>query len=201
MSDNANPPAGDQTNAGGTGKNDNDNQKPNNVEALARKNAELLAEKKKISERLKAFEDAEAKRAEDDAKKRGDYEALLKSKEEEAAKAREESSRLKAQMTDAKKLGAVVDAAGQAIDRKWLSMIDVDSVLINPDTGEIDQMSVTKTVEDFKKTWPEAFIKPGRSLPNEAPNGGLQMIAESAWLKLPRKEMDKFKRTQIDWGK
>lgn len=159
----------------------------------------LLDEKKKIQARLEEFEAAKKQQEELDAKKRGDFEAILKAREEELQKERERRSQLEASFVRAEKIDAVIDALGGTIDPKWIRLIDVSKVVINPDTGEVDKMTVANVAESLKKEWPEMFRVPSK-LPSEAPQGlqgGAGKISRKEWSKLSSKEMLKWSPDQI----
>jgi hypothetical protein len=94
-------------------------------------------------------------------------------------------------------LNAVIDALGGNVDQKWLRLIDTDEVVVNPETGEVDPMTVARAAESLKKQWPEMLRKTA-ALPNAAPAGnGGGMISRADWLKLSSKEMMKYKPDQI----
>lgn len=194
MSDNQNAPAGQDTGASGTGSNDSQSNAPNDVQAILKKQAELMAELKSSKARLKEFQDRDKLREEEDAKKRGDFEQLVKTRDEEIQKLQGELSTHKSRMESATKLAAVIKTAGTDIEDKWFSIIDLSQVVIDPNTGEVDQMSVTKTVETLRKSWPEMFKQPNPpTLPPGAPRGNMGgKIAFADWKKLPAKEMKKY---------
>jgi hypothetical protein len=164
----------------------------------------LLDEKKRVQSELEVLRQKDKEREEADAKKRGDYETLLQLKEAELAKAREEAEKerlnragLEEAVKSAQKQVAVIDALGGQIDPKWHRFIDVDKVIINPETGKIDPLSVAKYAEELKRDWPE-MLKKTSVLPAGAPQGGSQsFIKRDDWLKLSSKEMRKWKFDQI----
>lgn len=159
----------------------------------------LLDEKKKLQEKYEALASKDKVREEDDAKKRGDFDAILKSREEELKSTRDELTSIRETIKNAQKLTAVLSTAGSPIESKWHGLIDTSKILINPDSGEVDQMSVTKVVEDLRKSWPEMFKNPNApKLPADAPLGNSAgKINRSEWLNLPEKEMRKWKMEQI----
>lgn len=169
------------------------------------KHQKLLDEKKKekaradaLAARLKEYEDKEKLKEEEDAKKRGDFETILKSREEEIAKLKSEVTSYRDTITYSQKMNAVLDAVGTKVEDKWLKLIDADKVVINPSTGEIDQASVNKLVENLKKDWPEMIRMKHGALPSDAPKGNdAGSIKRSEWEKLPTKEMRKYRPDQV----
>ena len=169
---------------------------------------ELLDEKKKVQARerelaakLSEYEKAQKDKEEELARKRGDFDTILKTREERIKELEADAEANKRHKQDVKKLSAFLKSAGD-VEEKWMGLIQIGDIAVNPDTGEVDQMSVSKAVDSFKKTWPEAFKKPGVRIPTEAPNGAPDMITESAWKKLASnpKEMNKYRYGQIIWG-
>ena len=159
----------------------------------------LLDEKKKVQAKLDELLAKDKEREEADARKRGDYEALLKTREDELQKEREKRQTLESTFERGQKLNAVVEALGGNLEPKWYKLIDVSKVPINPDTGEVDQMSVANLVDALKKEWPE-MVKTTNSLPSAAPKGlpnGSGAISRSEWLKLPYAKMREYKPNQI----
>lgn len=157
----------------------------------------LLDEKKKTQAKLEELLAKDKEREEADAKKRGDYEALLKSRDEELKSERDKRLGLEATLTTGQKLNAVIDALGGQVDPRWYKMIDVSGVVVNPDTGEVDTLTVAKVAESLKREWPEMVRGQGR-LPAEAPQGsGAGTIAYEEWKKLPLADMKKWKQNQI----
>lgn len=163
----------------------------------------LLDEKKKLQAQLEALASKEREREESEARKRGDYEALLKAREEELAKERAARQELDQRITHGMKLNMVIEALGGQVDQKWYKLIDTDEVAVNPDSGEIDKMTVARVAESLKKQWPE-MIQRNAKLPATAPqglNGGPGKITESEWKSLKNSaEMNKWRRDQIVWG-
>jgi threonine dehydrogenase-like Zn-dependent dehydrogenase len=157
----------------------------------------LLDEKKKVQAQLDQLLREKTEREEADARKRGDFEALLKAREEELAKERTARQELSERITTGRKLNAVIEALGGNIDQKWLRLIDTDEVAVNPETGEVDAMTVARAAESLKKQWPE-MIRKTVTLPASAPVGNQGgTISRADWLKLSSKDMLKYKPDQI----
>jgi len=163
----------------------------------------LLDEKKKLQAQLETFLAKEKEREETDARKRGDYEALLKAREEELARERAQRQELDERITRGMKLTSVIEALGGQVDQKWFKLIDTDEVAVNPETGEIDKMTVARVAESLKRQWPE-MVQRVTKFPSQAPqglNGGPGKITESEWKTLKNSaEMNKWRRDQIIWG-
>jgi len=160
----------------------------------------LLDEKKKIQAKLEAIE-AEKRQAEEaDLVRKGETQKLLDLAKKEAEELRSKLTQKEQREMQAKKMSAVIRGLGTSVDEKWYGVLGqhIDDVVLNPDTGEVEMMSVTSIVDELKKTWPEMLKKPAVGMPADAPkgdNGG--MIERSAWLKLSAKDMAKYRPEQI----
>lgn len=186
---------------------DGSNQTPEHVPYT--KFRDLLDEKKKeqsekraLADRIAEFEARDKSKEEELARKRGDFDKIIAGKDEELKAAKAELDAGRRRQQEITKLSAFLKTAGADVDQKWLSLVDTKSIILDPTSGEVDQMSVAQTVDNFKKNWPEAFKKPGATIPTAAPNGGTTpgKITESAWKKLPAADMKKYRYDQIEFG-
>jgi hypothetical protein len=158
----------------------------------AKRAREKLSETEKELEKLRA---ADKERQEADLKAKEDYKTLLANREAELAKEKTERMRLENEHRNARKLSAFLDSIEGKIDQKWWIHIDTDQIVLNPETGEIDQMSVTKAVDKFKADYGEIIQRPnGSRLPNDAPGGKSGKISYQEWINLPSKDMGKRKK-------
>lgn len=192
MSENTMPPV-EQPNP--SSENDG-NQEPKNVSYESHR--KLLDEKKKLDQRLREIE--EAKKAEHEAKlvEEGKLKEALELKEKELLDERNKRLSYEEQHREAKKLSAVIRGLGSDVNEKWYGVISqhTDSVVVNED-GSIDSKSVTQVAESLKKMWPEMIEKKPQGMPNGTPQGVLNKINRSEWLKLSSVEMKKWKPDQI----
>lgn len=159
----------------------------------------LLDEKKKLQARLAEIEAEKRTKEEEELARKGETQKLLELAKKEAEELRLKLTAKEQREVQAKKLSAVIRGMGANVDEKWFGVIGqhLDEVVYNPETGEVEQMSVTAIVEDLKKTWPEMTRKPAVGMPADAPKGGLGQIDRSEWLKLSAKEMQKYRPEQI----
>lgn len=159
----------------------------------------LLGEKKKLQEKYQSLEQRLAEIEENKLKEKEDYKGLYENTKEELGKLHIELSQKKEEEIASRKLSAFLEILPGQVDKKYWGHVDLDKILLDPETGEIDQMSVTKVAKTFEQTYPEIIIKNGSvNLPNQSPKGNQgQTITYSEWLKLPLKEMEKWPRGQI----
>lgn len=196
--------------SGGGGPNDPPvDPKPGDTVSYA-SYARLLDEKKAATaerDRLKA-EATERERA--DAEKSGDWQKLVqleREKNEALARERDELkgkvSTIETQHTQVRKLAAIVKASGGSVDSKWHDLLAdkfMPDVVVNPETGEIDQASVTKAVDKLRAQYPEVIQRrvPGTSNADPAAAAqGSSVIKRSEWRKLHSTQMKKWRPDQI----
>jgi len=157
----------------------------------------LLAEKKAAATKLAEYEarlaevDKQAKERElAELEKQKDYEKLKANLQDELKKRDSVIQQLDSERTTAKKLDAFFKALDGNLDRRYWSLIDIDQIVIDPASKAIDDMSVTKYLEGFRKEYPEIIAKPGRqTMPNEKANGtGKTVLTLDEWKALPLKE-------------
>lgn len=161
----------------------------------------VLDEKKRIQAELEQFRKEKSEREQKELEAKGEYQKMLENERAERAKAEAKLKQVEEQETGRRKLGAILSAVGGKIDSKFFGLVPIEDVAVDPDSGEIDAMSVTKAVEKLKATYPE-IIKGtgGPKLPGQQPgskSGQPEKIARSAWLRLSSAEMKKWKASQI----
>lgn len=162
----------------------------------------LLSQYKTAQLKLKEYEsqlnlkqEQERKLQEEKLTKDGEWQKLVALKEQEAASAKQEAERLKAaeaslkkNLFDAAKLQAVRERLpGQLIRPEYMNFIDVEQVVLNPETNEIDESSIDLVVNDFVKNH-AALLKTD---PLRLPNGNAKpatRLTHDEWLRLPAKE-------------
>ena len=167
----------------------------------------LLAEKKALADRYREQQETlskiEAERKEAEKKKleeQGNYKKLLEQERQEREKLANKLKQTEERETGRRKLASVIKSVGGEIDPKFYDLIDYDEVIVDPETGEVDKLSVTNVVEKIRATYPEIIrAKGGPGMSQAAPKGanGAATISYDEWRKLPVKEMDKWKSNQI----
>lgn len=141
----------------------------------------LLGEKKSWQQRAGDYEAraiaAEAKiKAEADAalESQGEYKTLLESERAESAKLRENIAGRDTEDKQARKLDAFLSAMDGTLKREYWGLVDLESVVVDPGTGEVDAGSVAKSIEVFRNKFPEVITpKHGKAgVPSNFPQGG-----------------------------
>lgn len=137
----------------------------------------VLGEKKRMQEQFtKAQEELEQMRAAqkqaEEAKlaENQEYKKLLELRTQELEKTNSELKSMRQSHTNAQKLDAFLSALGGKVDKKYWGLIDIDRVVTDPETGGVDEMSVTKLVEDFRAEHGRLIdTQQSKKLPNEYP--------------------------------
>lgn len=188
-----------------TSGNDGDNnKKPDGDWVSYDTHRKLLSEKKKAGDRIA---DLEKRLADIDAKAKEDEEKALQDKEEwkklhdlkvkELIDAQGKLKSWETRETESRKLSAFLDHLPGAISKDYWGLIPTEKIVINPDTGEIDQTSVTELVADFAKKHTRLIDKPGSGtdgLPKNSPKGGDANVSYDQWKNMSAADMRKNMR-------
>lgn len=133
--------------------------------------AEMLKTQQQELEELRNYkhqmEEAELAR-------KGEYEKLLSTRDERIQSLQSRLDEYERNRVESKKLGAFIDKLGGELSRdEYYSFVDFGAIQMNPETEEIDAISLEKEVETFRQKYHD-LIKPKRKpgLPNVAHVGG-----------------------------
>jgi hypothetical protein len=174
---------------------------PKGSEALERHKQRLLDETRKAKDRatkaetrLAELEAKEREREDQELEKQKNFEQLLKNQQAETAKEREKRLALEEQVVTAVKTNAFHKALGAKVDDKFKGLIDLKQINFDPETGQVDEMSVAKYVDDYRKQYPETIKMPGANgMPSNAPKGGPKG-------KIPHEEWVAMKESPEKWA-
>lgn len=195
-------PGGAQLAPSGTaGPTENDTSQTQSVSYETHR--KLLGEKKRAEEKQTELERqmgemrAEQKRqAEAKMLEEKNLQGLLDVRNKELEEERTRREVLEAQQRDQRKAAAFLGALTGQIDvAKYGPLINLEKIVIDPQSGEPDAASVTAAAREFEAAYPEIVQrKTGVTLPADASRGGNSKITYVEWLKLPVKEMLKRQR-------
>lgn len=184
-------PGGDAQNPGGNSEDQNETQ----PKAPAKDSVAYDTYKKAVDEakaakaKVAEFEKAQREANEAKLKADGEYKKLLEQREKELADERQKRTGIEQQISDARKRSALLDALTGEVPKTYWSLMDLDEIAVNPETGMPDEASVKSVAEKFEKQYPEVVKRaPKGKLPNDAPQGGGAKLSYASWLKLPVKE-------------
>jgi len=174
----------------------------------------ILNESKTWKEKAQTFqskeEEIEKKRQMDEEARlveQGQFKTLLEQREKELQALKDsleesvsETNSYKKSIDNLKKASAFERAIGGKLkkDAYW-NHVDFDSIVKNPETGEIDPASLKDTADSFLKEYKELVQFPnGGYMPNGTPAGSKGRLTHEQWKKLPLAERKKRMKDVVD---
>jgi len=156
----------------------------------------VLGEKKKRDEelaaakqRLEELERLQKEQEETKLKEKEDFKTLLQLREQELNESKQKLQTLETDINDGKKLNAFLKAINGTVDNHYLSLVDLDKIVIDPNTNMPDENSVMAFAKEFEQTYSKIIDRPsGQKLPNNAASFGNGSLTVEEWTKLPLKE-------------
>ena len=161
----------------------------------------VLSQEKNLRARL---EEANSKLAEQKAKEQaeeekrlseqGEYKKLLDLERKKREELEGKNAEYHRSILDAHKLNAFKEKLnGRVANPAYYDFVDLDNIVINPDTGDIDEVSVQSVVDKFVMEHSPLIKSDRPRLPNDAPKDSHNSTLDfEAWKKLPL--ADKKKR-------
>jgi hypothetical protein len=182
-----------------------DNKKDKSEESVSYQTyLKTLEQEKNAKERAKTVEQelnelkaSIAKKKEDELLEKGEVEKLLKLREEELQKERDqrektlqENKELESTLVNNYKLDAIMQKLpGKLKHKDYKAFIDIDSVLVDPDTGNIDDGSLSKVVSEFVESHSSLIDSSNfKDLPGDAPVGKMRKYTQTEWKSLSLKD-------------
>jgi len=159
--------SGDQPNeASGSG----DIAEPKQNTVAYETHRKLLGEKKKLQARLDEVEAQTKADREKVLAEQGEYKDLYNQSKEQVEALTGQLNEATERQNNFIKLRAVLSAIDGKVDQEYYGHLGIENVLLDPDTGEVDKMSVSKVVEAFKAKH-SVLIQGNRpaNLPKDAP--------------------------------
>jgi hypothetical protein len=160
----------------------------------------LLNEKKKAQEEIQALKatlDEKNKRERESLEKemrdKEEWKKLVEIRENELKETKTKLENFETGLRDSKKASAFLGELakrGVSVRQSYYDLINVENILVDPSTSEIDPASVKKYADAWITEHYELAkaTNPGVKLPMNAPQGGSQLTYEE-WLKLPVSDM------------
>lgn len=141
----------------------------------------LLGEKKSLQERnleleqkLNEFQQSVEAKQQKELEEQQRFQELYEQAKSENQRLSETLTQRDQQMQDALKIDAFNTSLGdRTIDRKYFGFIDTKNILIDPTTGNVDELSAQKEVERVLAEFPEIVRSKSaaKPLPTQAPQG------------------------------
>jgi hypothetical protein len=142
-------------------------------ERLLKHNQKLLEEKRVVSEKLKTLEAQQQSQVDSKLKENNEWKLLAEQKEKsylEVLAELEEKKLFEAQSIKLHAFNKHLD--GKIKNSEYYRFVDVDKIILNPDSKVVDDDSVKSVVADFVKNHSSLVeFKTGR-MPNEAGSTG-----------------------------
>jgi hypothetical protein len=112
----------------------------------------ILREKKEAVEKLAEYERREREAEEAKAAEKGDFHKVVGTYKERTAQLERENEELRqANIVRAKLNAFMKKVPGQIVNDEYLSFVKIDNIAIDPDTGEVDQLSLDSEVNSYVK--------------------------------------------------
>lgn len=180
--------------SGGSGDNkdtDTVGQKPSTVTREAYEN--VLTEKKKLKERLDALDADSKKRQESELVEKQEFKKLHEASKAEAEEWKNKFSTLDKDVKEGRKLNAFLQKVPGKVSSEYWSLIDLEKVAMDPETGVVDESSLVKAVKAFEEKHSRLIDKPNSAkLPNDAAKSGATgKLSYEEWKKLPLDDQKK----------
>lgn len=158
-------------------------------------------EAKEAQDRLAALENERKRNEQEQLEQEGKWQQLAESRQAqidelkgEVSLWQEKYTGLDGQIKDSKKAHAIASKLPGTLRQEYYHMLDLDSVVMNPETGEIDEASAVKAASVFQEKFPE-LVRPANtpSLPNGEPKiGSERMVTPEEYRKAPLAEKRKI---------
>jgi hypothetical protein len=160
----------------------------------------LLDEKKKLQAKFDAIErekseiEAEkSRKIEEDLKAKDDWKKLVGLKEQTIEGLKKENDELKGQLaerdqrrTNGLKMRSFLDSLSGKLDEQYWPLVDLEKIVINPETGMPEPQSAQSLAKEFEAKYPLVIQRAGGpTLPNDAPKGAGAKLTYDEWLRLP----------------
>jgi hypothetical protein len=130
----------------------------------------VLSEAKKLKEQVKAFEENQAKLQEQTLKEQQQWKSLYEQREKELAETKKVLSEKELSIINGNKLSAFEKHLGGRIKKdEYMPHVPWDKIVINPESGRVDEESVKGAVAEFTKEYSELVEFQTARMPNAAP--------------------------------
>ena len=120
-----------------------------------------------------------------------DWRKLFEQRESELKTTKLELDSIKTRVVDSKKLNSFLNAIEKPIEQKYWSLVELDRIVVDPNSGEIDSSTLKKYAEEFKKEYWKVIDSSTPKMPNENHNNKPNGITYDYWLTLKPNEQKK----------
>ena len=188
VSDDANPASGDKDNDHSDNQGKGDTVGYQTYKRTVGEVKRFKAENATLREELEAYRAKEKQKEDEELERRGEFDKIKANLTKELEDERAKNKALLQERVDNTKLGAFLSSIEGSIPRDYWGLIDTDRIAVDPDTGVVDEMSVTNYAKEFKTKHARLIdgVK-GARMYEGAPQSEKVMDMD-AWKKLPLKE-------------
>lgn len=150
----------------------------------------LRAKLEQASQELEEFKRKEQELEEKTLQEQGEYQKLLELERKKREEMEQKASQYEQSIMQAHKLNAFKEKLpGQIANPAYYDFVDLEKIVINPETGEIAEESVQSAVDEFLGSHQRLIVTKNSGLPNQAPtDGSAGKLSLDQWRKLPLKE-------------
>ena len=140
-------------------------------------------------------------RQESELKAKEEWKKLVEIREKELSDLKKQVEQRDSLILNSIKRGAVKSAINGQVPDKYVGLIDVSKVVINPETNEPDPVSVQEVARQFEQEHRLLVLsKDGKTgLPNDAATASKKMTV-SEWKALGSSKEMKAKYNDVDWS-
>ncbi len=130
------------------------------------------AKMKDLEAKINSFVTEKTQNEENKLAEQGEYKKLVETRDAEIAKLNSENNEYKTSFDKAIKLSAFRDQLGGTVDNnQYYDFVNVDNIVIDPESGTVDDASVEMVVNEFKQSHSKLYTpKSAKVLPNNAPS-------------------------------
>lgn len=128
----------------------------------------------------------------------GEYKKLLELERQKLNQYEQERDQYKNKLINAHKLNAFNEKLPSKISRpEYYDHVDIDSIVIDPETGMVDDSSVDNAVNSFMQNHYQLLDTKKVPMPSNSPSAS-STLTEEQWLKLPLKERRARLKEMVD---
>lgn len=192
MSTNPKAPGGSNEGSGGTNEQETqttESEKPSTVSRDAYEKA--VTEAKKAKERAQALEAEAKKREEAELEKNQEFKKLAESYKKESDEWKGKFEGLNTNILESRKLHALQGKLSGKLPQEYWSLVDLEQIVHDPDTGKVDEASVARYAKEFEKKHSRLIDKQSAGrLPHEAAGGASKDIGFEAEIKAAKTQKE-----------
>jgi chromosome segregation ATPase len=139
-------------------------------EKLLKQRKKTQSENAELKQRLAALEAAEKQREEDVLAQQAQYKELADRYKSQLEEVKQEKGQLESNFLDAHKLNAFRERLPGAIKKsEYYSFVNLDKIIVDPDSKQIVEDSVDELVNDFITQYPDLYTaRDSKKLPSDA---------------------------------